>query len=42
MFARKDVTGFLNVISRGYSHPSENALSHSTVTGCGLTLSSNQ
>ena len=31
-FARKDITGFLNVVSRGYTHPSENALLHSVVT----------
>jgi hypothetical protein len=40
MFARKDIGGFLNVISRGYAHPSENALLHSAVTNKDVSLCS--
>jgi hypothetical protein len=38
MFARKDITGLLNVVSRGYTHPSENALLHSAVTNKDISL----
>jgi hypothetical protein len=40
MFARKDITGFLNVVSRGYAHPSERALLHSAVTNQDISLCS--
>jgi hypothetical protein len=40
MFARKDIAGFLNVISRGYTHPSENALLHSVVANKDVSLCS--
>jgi hypothetical protein len=39
MFARKDITGMLNVISRGYAKPSENALMHSKVANHDMSLS---
>lgn len=39
-FARKDITGFLNVVSRSYTHPSENALLHSVVTNKDISLCS--
>jgi hypothetical protein len=39
MFARKDVTGMLNVISRGYTKPTENALMHSKVVNTDMSLS---
>jgi hypothetical protein len=38
MFARKDITGFLNVLSRGYTHPSDNALMHSTIANKDVSL----
>jgi hypothetical protein len=38
MFARKDITGMLNVMSRGYSHPLENALMHSKVASKDISL----
>lgn len=39
MFARKDVTGMLNVVSRGYLKPAENALMHSKVANNDMSLS---
>jgi hypothetical protein len=39
MFARKDITGMLNVISRGYAKPAENALMHSKVANKDMSLS---
>jgi hypothetical protein len=40
MFARKDITGLLNVVSRGYTHPSENALLYSAVANKDISLCS--
>ena len=40
MFARKDITGLLNVVSRGYTHPFENALLHSAVPNKDISLCS--
>jgi hypothetical protein len=39
MFARKDITGMLNVVSRSYANPSENALMHSNVANKDMSLS---
>jgi hypothetical protein len=39
MFARKDITGMLNVVSRGYGKPSENALIYSKVANRDVSLS---
>lgn len=39
MFARKDITGMLNVVSRGYANPSENALMHSSLANKDISLS---
>ena len=39
MFARKDITGMLNVISRGYAKPTESALMHSEVANYDMSLS---
>jgi hypothetical protein len=39
MFARKDVTGMLNVVSRGYAKPAENALMHAKVANNDMSLS---
>ena len=39
MFARKDITGMLNVISRGYTKPTENALMHSKTANNNMSLS---
>lgn len=39
MFARKDITGMLNVVSRGYVKPAENALMHSKVANNDISLS---
>jgi hypothetical protein len=39
MFARKDITGMLNVVSRGYAKPNENALMHSKVANNDMSLS---
>jgi hypothetical protein len=39
IFARKDITGMLNVISRSYAKPAENALMHSKVANNDMSLS---
>ena len=39
MFARKDITGMLNVMSRSYVKPAENALMHSNVANNDMSLS---
>jgi hypothetical protein len=39
MFARKDITGMLNVVSRGYINPTENALMHSRLAAKDISLS---
>ena len=39
MFARKDIIGMLNVVSRGYAKPAENALMHSKVANKDMSLS---
>ena len=39
MFARKDITGMLNVVSRSYISPTENALMHSRLATKDISLS---
>ena len=38
MFARKDITGMLNIVSRGYAKPTDNALMHSRVANKDISL----
>ena len=38
MFARKDITGMLNIVSRGYNKPGENALMHSNIANKDISL----
>jgi hypothetical protein len=38
MFARKDITGMLNIVSRGYAKPTDNALMHSSVANKDMSL----
>jgi hypothetical protein len=38
MFGRKDITGMLNVVSRGYANPTENVLMHSKVGNKDISL----
>jgi hypothetical protein len=39
MFARKDITGMLNIVSRGYVKPTDNALMHSSIANKDISLS---
>ena len=38
MFGRKDITGMLNVVSRGYANPADTALMHSKVANKDISL----
>jgi hypothetical protein len=38
MFGRKDITGMLNVVSRGYSNPTDSSLMHSSVSNRDMAL----
>jgi hypothetical protein len=38
MFGRKDITGMLNVVSRSYTNPTDNALMHSRLTSKDISL----
>ena len=38
MFGRKDITGMLNVVSRGYANPTDTALMHSKVANKDISL----
>jgi hypothetical protein len=38
MFTRKDITGLLNVVSRGYTHPYDNGLMHSALANKDISL----
>jgi len=38
MFGRKDITGMLNVVSRGYTNPTDNALVHSRLASKDISL----